>query len=469
MKSGYTILFMLAIFCMMGAIGYAIPEDGLHIGDTTLEFPTIEKMVKPDTPKIDNSQAFIDAENMRQFIAASRLSEQMQRRREVLRHRYAINYPDDSIEWIFPVFEALNRADTKKVRILHYGDSQIEIDRITSDLRERMQNLFGGYGVGLIPAIQTVPTTAINQNCNRELTRYLVFGSQEMRMPEELGRDYGIMGQTATIDGTATFSFKTLNLRQTKRHTKKFGSITLLTDHVTEPLTVQLSHNNTVTHHTIAPGCKHTTFQLPDSTTNLAVTINGRCLIHGFMLDGNGAGVQYDNAAMRGCSGTIFTSISAESMQNYFDRYTVPLIILQYGGNVVPYVKNQQQIDSYCASLKRQIDWLKRLSPASRLLFIGPTDMSTNIGGKMVSYPMLKDLTNTLRAMCNANDVAYWDVYRAMGGENSMASWVTATPPLAGADYVHFTPAGATKTADMLFEAIDVARKYYEWQLSEEE
>ena len=32
-----------------------------------------------------------------------------------------------------------------KVRIMHYGDSQIEGDRISGRLRERLQKEFGGY------------------------------------------------------------------------------------------------------------------------------------------------------------------------------------------------------------------------------------------------------------------------------------------------------------------------------------
>lgn len=464
MKTTGIIIFMFSIFFMMGIIGYAIPDNGLKIGNITVEFPTIDEIVRPEQPEFDNTRAFVDAENMRQFIAASKLSEKMQRQREVLKHKYAIDYPKDSIEWIFAVFEALEKAEYKKVRILHYGDSQIEVDRITSELRDRMQNLFGGYGVGLVPAIQTVPTTAIGQSCDKELTRYLVFGPQDMRMPEDMNQNYGIMGQAALVNGSATFSFRALNMKQTKNRTKKAGNITLLTDMIDEDLTVTVSYDNATGQQVVNAGTKRITFQLPDSTSNLSVTITGNCLLHGFLLDGNGPGVQYDNAAMRGCSGTIFTSISAVSMQSYLSHYSVPLIIMQYGGNVVPYIKTDKQIENYCNGLKRQIDYIKRISPESHILFIGPSDMSTNIGGKMVSYPKLKELVNALKTMCLDNNVAYWNMYKAMGGENSMAKWVSANPPLAGADYVHFTLAGANQTADMLFDAIETAYGYYKWK-----
>lgn len=176
MKTSRTLLFIVSVFLMMGLIGYAIPPEGIKIADTTITFPTLADMVEPDVPQIDSTQAFLHAEQMRRFMEVQRASEEMQRRFAVTRHRYAINFPHDSIEWIYPLFQALENASKHPLRILHYGDSQIEVDRITSDLRQNFMNRFGGYGVGLIPAIQTIPTSAISQDCDVELTRYMVYG-----------------------------------------------------------------------------------------------------------------------------------------------------------------------------------------------------------------------------------------------------------------------------------------------------
>lgn len=456
MKTSRILLFILSVFIMMGAIGYAIPTEGVGVGSATLTFPRITEMLQPDEPQMDTTQAFLHAQQMREFLVTQRLSEELQRRMAVIRHRYAINYPNDSIEWIYPLFQALDRAKEQPVRILHYGDSQIEIDRITSDLRQAFMSRFGGYGVGLIPAIQTIPTSAISQQCDRELVRYMAYGPTEMRFDTAY---YGVMGQTAQIDGTATFEFRSMGMSQPC--TKKFGRITILTDLIEQPLQATVTAGSFTLKQTAPIGSTSITFDLPDSTRQASVTVSGRGLVHAFMLDGNDRGVQYDNSAMRGCSGTIFTSIKAASMASYFSKYDVPLIIMQYGGNVVPYAKTDKQISDYCASLKRQIDYLKRLSPHSKILFIGPSDMSTNINGKMQSYPSLKPLVAALRQMCNDNDVAFWSLYDAMGGENAMTEWVNHTPAWAGSDHVHFTPAGAKHTAGMLMDAIFSAYNYY--------
>jgi len=48
-------------------------------------------------------------------------------------------------------FTALKKADKKQIRIAHYGDSTLEGDLISSDLRELFQEKFGGKGVGMVP------------------------------------------------------------------------------------------------------------------------------------------------------------------------------------------------------------------------------------------------------------------------------------------------------------------------------
>jgi hypothetical protein len=52
-------------------------------------------------------------------------------------------------------FEQLKSvADKKeKISIFHYGDSQIEGDRMTGYFRQRIQNQFGGNGPGMIPTV----------------------------------------------------------------------------------------------------------------------------------------------------------------------------------------------------------------------------------------------------------------------------------------------------------------------------
>src|SRR6056297_1339092 len=72
-------------------------------------------------------------------------------------------------------FKAAQQANERGelVRILHYGDSQIENDRMTALLRYRFQKVFGGSGCGMVPAIPLYSgNPAFRQNYEGEWTRY---------------------------------------------------------------------------------------------------------------------------------------------------------------------------------------------------------------------------------------------------------------------------------------------------------
>lgn len=466
MKPYKTILFIIAVYTMMGLLGYAIPTDGVAVGSMNITFPSPQEIMEDNVeysekPLVDMNQVFFGIETIQRQIEEEKASEYIKARRKVLAHIYSPSYPNDSVEWIFPLFEALENASEHKVRIIHYGDSQIEEDRMSNYLRAAVQDTFGGYGVGLVPAIQTIPTSSFGQKCSVSLPRYLVYGTQDMRMED---RNYGPLGQTALLTDTATFTFYRLNYSKTRNNTKYFNKITILLDEVKRTTSATITAKGSQQTKTANIGDHSITFNLPDSNTRASIFISGEALIHGFMVDGGNTGVQFDNAAMRGCSGTIFTSINSESLRNYYTQNYVPLIIMQFGGNRVPYTKTDKAITSYCEQLTRQIKYLRTISPQSKILFIGPSDMSTNVNGTMQTYPHLPKLIDSLRQMCLLNDVAYWDLYGAMGGMNSMTNWVNSNPPLAGSDHIHFTYAGSNRASEMLWQGIMEAYKLYKEQ-----
>lgn len=78
--------------------------------------------------------------------------------------------------------------------------------------------------------------------------------------------------------------------------------------------------------------------------------------------------------------------------------------------------------------------------------------MSKRVSGVMQTYPYLEEVRDALREASFENGCAYWDMFAAMGGRNSMPSWVKER--LAGPDYIHFTPDGAEKIAEIFTQAL---------------
>jgi len=72
----------------------------------------------------------------------------------------------------------------------------------------------------------------------------------------------------------------------------------------------------------------------------------------------------------------------------------------------------------------------------------------------------LEDVRDMMKKYTQKSGAAYWDMYEAMGGRNSMPEWVKAKPKLATNDYTHYTSRGARLIANMFYNAL-----LYEYQL----
>src|SRR5690606_16350135 len=68
--------------------------------------------------------------------------------------------------------------------------------------------------------------------------------------------------------------------------------------------------------------------------------------VYALSLEGN-TGVVMDNIPLRGSSGTIFTKMDKTLMANAYAHLSPDLIILQFGGNVIPYLKSEKECEDY--------------------------------------------------------------------------------------------------------------------------
>ena len=173
--------------------------------------------------------------------------------------------------------------------------------------------------------------------------------------------------------------------------------------------------------------------------------------IYALALDGL-SGVAVDNIALRGSSGTIFTTTSTKLLASIYRNLNVKLVILQFGGNITPYIKEDYTF--YEKSFYSQLVTIKKLIPDVSIIVIGLADMSKKEKDKYVSYPNIEIIRDALKKASFKADCAFWDMYEAMGGNNSMPSWVFSEPPLAEKDFTHFTVQGSRIIAQMFYKAL---------------
>ena len=464
MKISKILLFMVSVLAGLALICVVMPSEGIPCGSTRLEFPTLAEVLE-----VPEEQDTVVEEVSPEELMAQRLSDLQGARVEEFRsfcrtNEARIYLPQDDETYLDPLFEAMDAASSRQVRIVHYGDSQLECDRISGDLRERFQSQFGGGGVGLVPALQTIATYSLSQTSS-EIPHYLCYGSSEFRRPS--GRRYGMMGQVGVVNGSASFRFAP---RSAGKYPHAFpvtsvtvwasgrGSMTVQAD--TSRFTLQA---DTVLDHVM----RYTTC-IPSGAQRLSLSMSGSFDVYGIQLDDT-LGVTVDNIPMRGCSGTIFTSIERSSLEAFYRKENVRLIILQYGGNSVPSATTPRAISSYMKSLRSQIRLFREVAPRSCILFIGPADMATRRGGQLQTYPQLPQMVDSLRQMSLSEGIAFWDMFAAMGGEGSIIRWNEHRPQLAGSDYIHFTPKGAAEISDIFYNTLQFYYKFYRMRTGKEQ
>ena len=463
MKPIRTFIFILSVILLLGVGWFFFPAEGMTIAGKTLRFPSYEEDCTAVADEVNVDEVLNKVTKSFEMTVSDNLLDSMRFFRSYLKENpNRIYLPNDDYTYFDPLFSQLERADDegRTYRVMHYGDSQIEMDRISSVLRQKLQEFFGGSGPNMVPAVQPVPTISVSQR-STNLLRYAVYGDASNRRAPH--NRYGVMSQFGQVIGGGTVSFTQTSHSQAFNKAKKISTVSVLLGKNSEGFTATLKCDTIVTEPkklAANDSVSLITWVLPADAKRGTINFKGNAEIYAVLLDGE-AGVAVDNVALRGCSGTIFTRINEATMRQSFDLLNTRLIILQFGGNRMPGIVSSKNITPYLAELEKQIDYMKHVAPKATLLFIGPADMGKSYGGKMGTWHGLPELNDSLRAMALRNDVAYWDMFNVMGGEGSMAQWVKHNPPMAGPDYIHFTFKGAQEIGSSLAKSFTTYYDFY--------
>lgn len=360
----------------------------------------------------------------------------------------------------FEKLEYISEDDVNPVEIFHWGDSQIEGDRISGVLRSSWQKSWGGCGPGLIPAIQPIPALSIRQDYDGNLTRYTKFGVIDSTIEHSA---YGPMGVFCMVRDDANIflqphprGFK-LNkvwprLKVSIGSAPIGGNITLIGNK--NPYRVlDISPASNSMHQDIE-------IKLFENESELKIGFEGYNIeITGLEL-GCSSGVQLHNIPLRGNSGLIFTKLDSKHLYRTIENRDIGLMILQFGGNVVPHIKDSTDAKKYSRRLAKQISLLKKMKPDALIIVIGPSDMGIS-NSESPTYQFLETVINCLKETTISEDCLYWNTYEVMGGCGSIKKWSEQDPKLASPDLVHFTPKGAR----VIGERFDIAfrAEYKSW------
>lgn len=462
MRAVKIFLFVLAAVALLALLCLFFPADGVRLFGATLRFPSLDKIMTREE-KFDIDE-FLSDEQRRQDSIAQLLADSTDYYMLLLNDSATrFSLPDDDYTFFDAMFAAMDSAQSRQrtVRVLHYGDSQIEMDHITSRLRSALQARFGGGGPGLLPLNSFTPVTAAQIWASGGYEKLSSFGDSTT---SRSSGNYGPMMQCHRINGAVSAGVRPSAQQDADSLVKLFDHARALFNNrggsFDASLSVPSMHYRQSLH-TADDGVQHFDWQLDSCADRLKLTYSGNADFYGLMVD-YGHGVAVDNIPMRGCSGHQFKGVKADLLTAAYSQMDVALIILQFGGNSVPYIRGEKALERYCDELGEQIEHVRACCPDATILFIGPSDMTSTGEGSWQTYPFLPRIVEGLRQTANQHGAAYWSIYDAMGGWNSMKAWVSNG--YAGKDYMHFTQKGADIMGDRLAAALLLQYDYYRFR-----
>lgn len=491
-----TLLSILSLFVVLGLMAAVYPEGGISVGDYTLRFPALTDIFVKDDGQSSDSAGVAQADPeaaLKEMLEATRqkefaeFSDSLNFYEEFFQKgRTRFDLPNDDPTWFDRFFLHLELAemDSTVVHIVHYGDSQLEEDRISSTIREDLQSKFGGNGPGMLPPILNTPSMNTSYWNNGDLKRFMVYATADDMATHNR---YGILAQMAELNGNAVIGLKKRIERKDKfPHVGGYATIKVLAGNrgnLKLKLTYESSYQDSVGVNedgtvkykkktkTVDAGVPQIekmkklavyTWKLADTTSSAKINLSGNTDIYAIAADGK-YGVAVDNVAMRGSSGTMFHKIDAELLAESYKAMNARLIIMEYGGNLVPGTSSKN-IDWTKKIITKQIKTIQEANPNADILFIGPADMAKQVDGKWQTYPALNMTIKALREVALENGLAYWDMHRVMGGNGSIMKWVKKEPPLGFTDHVHFTRRGAAYMGDLFSEALKMHYDYFKFR-----
>ncbi|MBN2727926.1 MAG: hypothetical protein JXR53_01770 [Bacteroidales bacterium] len=337
-------------------------------------------------------------------------------------------------------FRALQTTDSTLIRVGHYGDSQIEGDRITSLLRIMFQSKFGGNGVGYVPMEDVTSPISYSRISSGNWVRYTVFTNKSSHnlyspggtvfryrffVPESSRDSISEEGDTIKITTPAvSYSNATMFLKVFR----SYGQAKIWYGKAEEPAELKVydsSNGDLLAEMTLDNPDPFNVVNIPLSRNSLKlrfVFTGPSPEIYGLTFD-PGIGIQFDNYGLRGHSGDGLMLISKEFLGNEFRMINNKLAILQFGGNVTPYVKNEKSLENIKNIYDRLYAHFKLAYPEASVLVIGVNDVARSVGGTYMSYPMVGRIRDVQKEVAIKNGCAFFDLLELMGGENSVMAW----------------------------------------------
>ena len=356
-------------------------------------------------------------------------------------------------------FEKLHSIKSlhRPVRIAFFGDSFIEGDIFSGDLRLLFQENFGGKGVGMMPV-----TSQVNGFRNTVIHQFSAWDTYSFNNCPDKSL-LGISGSEFTPQKNAWVYYQGVN----KDCLDSWSRVSVFYTLPGNDTRIFYKRNKGVSVYASLPKAENVgRVNIDGNCSNIQISFPplNNLHVYGVSLEDT-TGVLLDNYSIRGFSGTGLQSFSREKLSQFNDLLHYDLIILGYGLNVTE--AKRTDYETYETEMIKTINYLKASFPDASILSIGVPDRSYKENGDYKTMPGILSMIEHQKDMCKKTGIVFWNLFEAMGGENSMPLFVNSNPSKANKDYTHLTFAGGEYLGNLLYETFMYEKEAYEKKSSQ--
>lgn len=378
--------------------------------------------------------------------------------------RYEINF----IEWqnvtaVRNFFQKVSQTGTRKLKILHIGDSHIQADIPSGYIRERLQEVLGYGGRGLIFPYKAAATHAAYDYKTSCTGKW----DYNKSIHRDIKYDMGLIGATVyTNDSNASFKitfregFIRENFTLIKIYCKQDSlsfDLKVKTNQGTSPVHIDCNDVNS--------GKPYVSFQISNATDTLEVFVNKtekkqtffEC--YGLMIESNDdKGILYCSTGINGAGYRSLLRQNAFGQQ--LAELQPDLVIIDFGAN--DFYRGAYNDKDMEANLVKIIDIIQNASPETSILISNAQNIYAR---RKYNVPQCKDFMEMTKRVAGYRNCAFYDYYNVSGGNLSMNKWLKYG--LARNDKVHLSAPGYYIRGELYLNAI--LNSYACWLQNQEE
>jgi hypothetical protein len=364
-----------------------------------------------------------------------------------------------NLKVLYSFFQALSHTDSQSVVITHIGDSHIQGDFITDQLRKSFQHDFGNAGRGLLFPYQVARTNgAISYKSSSgdrwEVNKIILpissntNGLAGISISSKMPKSYLLFQMKDAVDSNigSVSRLKIIYKAETD------GSLKIK-DWTNNDSVYILNYSTYIDSLCIAE------VSLPTPTNNFAIEFlnTGEKLFYGCIATNNKAGIIYNQIGINGAEFRHYNQNSEFFRQlPYLDS---KLLIISMGTNEAQdWKRSNEEIKMQMHTF---IDSLNYYHPNTTILLTAPIESWRGRGRRRGLNIHCKRVRDCIIEVARERQVAVWDLYTIAGGYKSSFWWRRSG--LFSRDMVHHSVSGYRLQGNLLYKAL--MDGYHQYQL----